>query len=885
MSIPRGTHAAADNTQLVRNILPADPKPSHYDVTLTPDMSTFNFNGHAIIIMNAAAPCNVVTFNSVDLTYESGTISGGGLAAPFEFAGAAVILDEVNMRASVHLPGATGVVGDFTLTLRYRGEINDQLRGFYRSRYTDTRTGAVKYLGTTQLEAVDARRALPCWDEPAVKATFDLTLIVPEGQTALSNMPEKSRAAAADGRVAVAFERTPIMSTYLLAWCIGDLDVVERTIPKTRGGSTLVRFFTVPGKAADAHFGLDIACRVLPLYERFFGSDYLLPKCDLIAVPDFAQGAMENWGLITFRETVLIDAQAAAKTREWVALVVAHELAHQWFGNLVTMQWWSELWLNESFATWMEYWAVDQLYPEWHVFEQFVFDENARGFDLDALESSHPVEVHVVNAEEIDGIFDAISYSKGGAVLRMVEQFIGAEPFRAGLEAYLNEFAFGNAQTRDLWRHLGKAAKMDLLAVLESWIFKQGYPYLKVTKRGNELQVEQRRFLVRANAVAAPGDNQTVWQVPLAVRIEGIAKNKQHLLTQRIDTIAVPGAATWVKVNADQTAFVRVLYDTPLLNALKAPIAAKHLPPLDRFGIISDLAAFGPAGLTPAATTLAFALSYVGETDTTVWCAVAAFASAIHALVPLRADAAVKTGWDAYRQRLFGQIGATLGFAPLTTDDHRTTQLRSIVFAQLVSAHDPAATAAALAMWATRDTVPIQADLRVSAYRAALRAHGKAAYDALTAAQPTAEPAEQTRILTALATGVESEAEVTALIAYLLSDAVRSQNAPSMVALLASNKVAQESGLFERLVTDQWPMLASKFSNLLLGRIAKGIENLVDATAVARLEKFFGSGRVVDTVLVGIDRTLRQGLEGGRVKATWKERDYAGISAYLTGFK
>lgn len=293
----------------------------------------------------------------------------------------------------------------------FNGQLNDQMRGFYRSVYTVN--GEERTLAVTQFEATDARRAFPCWDEPALKAVFEVTLVVPRDRVVISNMPPSHTELEEGGLKTVRFAETPMMSTYLLAFVVGEFDHVET---RTAEG-VAVRVYTPVGKAEQGRFALEVASRTLSFFQDYFEVAYPLPKMDLIAIPDFAAGAMENWGAATFREIlVLVDPQeSSAATRERVATVVAHELAHQWFGDLVTMEWWSQLWLNESFASWISYLAVDHLFPEWQVWKQFVFDEYARAMTLDGLESSHPIEVEVNHSREISEIFDAISYSKGAS--------------------------------------------------------------------------------------------------------------------------------------------------------------------------------------------------------------------------------------------------------------------------------------------------------------------------------------------------------------------------------------------------------------------------------------------------------------------------------------
>lgn len=340
--------------------------------------------------------------------------------------------------------------------IEYDGEINDKMKGLYRSKYLGPE-GDERYAAVTQFEATDARRCFPCWDEPAIKATFDITVTVPQDRIALSNMPVESENDEGNSRI-VQFRTTPIMSTYLVAIVVGEFDYVENT---SKDG-VLVRVYTPVGKKDQGLFALEVATEVLPYYKDYFNIAYPLPKIDLIAIADFSAGAMENWGLVTYRETcLLVDPKnTSANTKQWVALVVGHELAHQWFGNLVTMEWWTHLWLNEGYATFVEYLCVNRLFPEYDIWTQFVvetyirflfrilskynFEDDFqfiffkfRALELDCLKNSHPIEVPVGHPSEIDEIFDDISYSKGASVIRMLHRYIGDDDFRKGMNIYL----------------------------------------------------------------------------------------------------------------------------------------------------------------------------------------------------------------------------------------------------------------------------------------------------------------------------------------------------------------------------------------------------------------------------------------------------------------
>ena len=436
--------------------LPENVRPLRYQVTLEPNLEKFTFDGSADIGIVVNEETDTVVLNAIELQIASAVITDkqGGTAKATD-----VIFDQNRERVSIILPSQLEV-GNHTLHLKFSGYLNDQLRGFYRSRYLDAE-GAEHFMATTQFEATDARRAIPCWDEPSVKAIFEITLVVPNQLQAISNMPVIEEVMVANGKKAVSFEATPLMSTYLLAFVVGDLACVEGHAVD----GTLIRVWATKGKEHLGQFALENSINALSYMNEYFGIDYPLPKMDHIAIPDFAAGAMENWGAITYRETALLydPENSAAQIKQRVLEVVAHEMAHMWFGDLVTMEWWDDLWLNESFASWMGDKTVNHLYPEWQMWTQFVSHDTNAALSLDGLRNSHSIEANVDDPAEIRELFDAISYSKGGSVLRMLENYVGPETFKKGLNIYLTDHAYSNAQGRDLWHAINDAANQSNL--------------------------------------------------------------------------------------------------------------------------------------------------------------------------------------------------------------------------------------------------------------------------------------------------------------------------------------------------------------------------------------------------------------------------------------
>jgi aminopeptidase 2 len=530
--------------------------------------------------------------------------------------------DTVKEVLTLSLPKTLKSGSNVVLDIEYSGIINDKMAGYYRSSYVDKKSGATTYMSATQFESTDARQALPCWDEPAVKATFDVTLVIPEGQVGLSNMDIIS-SETANGKTTIKFRRTPIMSTYLLAWVVGDLESIETT---NKHGVT-VRVFSTKGDIHQGKFALDVASRTLDFFTEYFDIEYPLPKMDMVAIPDFSAGAMENWGLVTYRTAYLLfdEKNSSLKTKQNVAYVVGHELAHQWFGNLVTMEWWSDLWLNEGFATWVGWLAADHLFPEWDIWTEFVVDDCQAGLRLDGLRSSHPIEVPVKNPAEISQIFDSISYSKGASVIRMLVTYLGEETFQKGLRKYLKKHQYQNAKTQDLWFSLSEASGQSVNDIMNAWTRIIGYPVVNVAteKTGSAVDVKltQERFLNSGDI--APEEDTTLWNIPLRVGTDkedlvALSEGNQ-LLKTKTGNVLLPSDISYFKLNMGQAGFYRVNYPPEWLEKLGNAVKENKIHASDRIGLVSDAFALSVAGKLSLTLVLSLLKNFKDESDYLVW--------------------------------------------------------------------------------------------------------------------------------------------------------------------------------------------------------------------------------------------------------------------------
>ncbi len=469
--------------------------------------------------------------------------------------------------------------GNLKLHIKFNGTNNDKMYGFYRSTYKHD--GKEEVLLTTQFEPADARSAFVCFDEPSLKATFDIALVVDEVYEALSNMPVKEVKAVGTGRKMVRFFTTPKMSAYLLYLGVGKFDRVSTNLGKLK-----ISALTTPGKKNLAQLCLGYAKQFVDYYQRYFGIDFPLPKIDIIGVPDFSAGAMENWGAITFREADMLGSnKSSAANKQRIAVVVSHELAHQWFGDLVTMVWWNDIWLNESFAEFMSYKARDSVFPEWKVMDQFYVEDFSEALSADSVRSTHPISLQVRTPGEISSMFDEISYQKGAVVLSMIEQYVGKEIFRKGLQSYLKGHMFSNAQGKDLWDAIGTASKKagkiaDASEFAGAWITKKGHPIINVTKKGSTIKLSQKRF----TTLKQFGGNENLWPIPVEYIELPSGKTGRFKMKTATSTIKA-GKDQSVKLNYRSKYFYRSAYPLNLLERLGAYVKDGRLGSIDAFDL------------------------------------------------------------------------------------------------------------------------------------------------------------------------------------------------------------------------------------------------------------------------------------------------------------
>ena len=833
--------------------LPSTVTPERYEIRLTPDLTTWTFSGEERISIQVHEPVREIILNaaelecrSVSIKLPSGKVLQGGAS-----------LDSENEQATLRFPEALPT-GHGVLQISFSGILNDKLHGFYRSTYKDA-NGQDKPLASTQFESTDARRAFPCWDEPAFKAVYQVTLVVDEKLTAISNARVmRETRLPGTGKKEVVFADSMKMSTYLVAFIVGEFEATEPVMI----GQAPLRVWAVPGKKRLGGFALAIGKASLEHFSRYYGIPYPGDKLDLIAIPDFASGAMENLGAITFRETaLLVDSERATRTElERVADVVAHENAHMWFGDLVTMRWWNGLWLNEAFATFMEMLAVDAWKPEWRRWDSFTVSR-AAAMQVDGLKSTRPIEFPVERPEEAAGMFDILTYEKGASVLRMLEQYLGDEKFRDGIRLYLRRHAYDNAETTDLWDALEESTIQPVRALMDSWIFQAGYPLISVEKDSKGLRLSQEIFRYLQDG----SDGERKWHVPIFVRAEtksGVV-NKTILMTEKEQRVDFDGDIAWAVVNAGGHGFYRVRYDGELIDALKQGLH-NNLSAVERFGLVNDSWAATLAGLTSLTDYLGLIELLRDENDVNVWTTVIGSGHHLHRIF----DDEQCRSLEMRLRDLFTPAVDRLGWSAKKGESELESQLRGDLIGGLGTLGDDKKTQErALDLYSQYEKSPDSVDRNLVPALVAIVAYTGAAseYEKFYARFKNAEtPQEETRYLFALANFREPKL-IERTLDLTLNGEVRTQNSPYLLRGILLNKRARDRAW--SFMKEHWDEMLRQFPDNSIPRMCEGIVGLVTSELEADAREFLAKHPVKQGT-----KQMEQHLERLRVAVACKER-------------
>lgn len=836
-------------------------QPEHYDLALDPDRDKMTFSGVVTIRgKKVGRPSERLTFHQKGLKITNVTVlkhdKKGDQPVNIIRINNQNSFDEVRLHADKPV-----YPGDYTLTLEFTGTITRPMNGIYPCYFKHDSQD--KMLIATQFESHHAREAFPCIDEPEAKATFDLSLITPAGETVLANTPVKDQKTQ-DGRQVTTFETTPRMSTYLLAFVYGELGYKEQ---KTKEGIA-VRCYATPDNIQYLDFSLDCAVKTLEFYNEYFDTPYPLAKCDFVALPDFASGAMENWGLITFREqALLVDPKnTSLHLKQYVANVVAHELTHQWFGNLVTMRWWTDLWLNESFASWMSYLAVDELFPDWKVWTQFIVDEQSLALRLDALEHTHPIEVKVRHPDEIRTIFDAISYEKGASVLLMLHDYLGAEAFRDGLRVYLKRHAYGNTDTVDLWAALEEVSGKPIKDFMSAWTSQSGYPIVHAELSSDKPNLRQERFYLNPAAQKEPA----LWPIPLlpskSLQPTTLEKSKQTVISNTGGNDLV--------LNHNRTSFFRAIYDDRHLDKLAQAIRAGNLNELDRLGLLGDAFEAAKAGYGSTVDVLNLLEAYTDEDSSVVWDVISGGIGSIRVVMD---DDDVRKHLKPFVRQLAAKQLQRLGWEEKPDDSHFDRLLRPTILGLSSYGEDHAVVTEAKKRFATM-TKPedVHPDIRGVIYGTVARTGNDVDFDKMLTMHNASTNSEERVTLAGALTGFEQTELIQRALHLVTSDEVRLQDAPYWIAYSFMNRHARRT-TWEWLTT-HWQWLH---------------ENIGTDMSFSRMPIYAGRGFSDESFLPefttffehhmspGFERPVKQAIETIQWQAAWRQRDLQAIKKHL----
>jgi aminopeptidase N len=854
---------AATTTQLPRTI-----RPTHYDVSIDPDAAALAFKGNVTISIDVLQPTAVITLNALDMNFASVRLSpaAGGAAFASPKFGISEAAQTVTFTFDRQI-----AAGAYRLALDYTGKIGTQATGLFAIDY-DTNAGHKRAL-YTQFEAPDARRMIPSWDEPEYKATFMLKVAVPSGQTAISNMPIANQQDLGGGRSLVQFQQSPKMSTYLLFLGVGEFDRIT-----TQVGATELGVVTKKGATAQGAFALESSARVLREYNDYFAVPYPLPKLDNIASPGRSQffGAMENWGAIyTFEHAILLDPAISTQAdKQGIFSIAAHEIAHQWFGDLVTMKWWDDLWLNEGFASWMAGRTTQRLHPEWNTALAAV-SVRERAMDRDSIVTTHPIVQRVETVDQASQAFDAISYSKGQAVLNMLEGYVGDAAWRNGVRRYIKAHAYGNTVSDDLWREVEAAAGQPITAIAHDFTLQPGVPLIRVQSAvcgegKTALHLTQGEF-----SRDRPDKKPLTWRVPVTVKSLRAGDAVRLVVTGGKADVNVPGCGPII-VNAGQTGYYRTLYPAPQFAQIATNFASA--PPIDQLGILSDSWALGLAGQQSATDFLTLAVATPANADPQVWGKIAAV---FHRLNEYYAG---ETGRQArFRQFAIARLApvfAQVGWTARSGEPDTVAILRNQLIETLSALGDSSVMTEARRRYASRgDENAMPGPLRKTILGVVARHADAATWDRLHAeALAEKTPLIKDRLYSLLSS-TEDEALARRALELALTPEPGATNTPVMIAAVSElhPELAFDFAMAHLAAVSEKVDASSRsryFPPLASGSADPATIDKIDAYAKAHLEP--GSRRSAETAIASIKDRIRVRRERLQEIDQWLARKQPG---------
>ena len=820
--------------------LPETATPENYKLFFAPNLDKATFDGDETISVRVLKPTTEITLNSAEIDFHTVTISSGSNT---QTAKVTPDKDKEMVVLSVEKPLPAGAA---TIHIVYSGVLNEEMRGFYIGKDHEGR----KY-ASTQFEATDARRAFPSFDEPAYKATFDISAVADKGQVAISNQKVISDTPGPGDKHTVKFATTAKMSPYLAALVVGDFEYIEG-----EADGIPIRVYSTPGKKEMGKFALESAEHILSYYDKYFNIKYPYGKLDLIAIPDFSAGAMENTGCITFREVILLidEKQGSVGLKKTIASVIAHEMAHQWFGDLVTMKWWDDVWLNEGFATWMSSKPVEAWKPDWN-FDLDDVSQNGGTLNVDSLANTRPIHQPAETPAQILELFDGIAYGKAAAVLRMLESYLGEETFRAGVNAYIQKHQYANATADDFWAAQAKTSKKPVDQIMPTFVKQAGVPIINVTSQcsGNATKVnlEQRRYFYDKEKLDAANDE--VWQVPLCMKSSVSNKAQCELLTRKEATFTLPGCSTWVLANAGATGYYRVSYEPNAVRALAADAETK-ITPAERIALQSDIWASVRVGREPVGDYLALAQGFGSDRNRAVIDDVIGRLNYIGQYLVTDSD---RDSYRSWLRQYFSPMLKEVGVEPKAGESDEQRTLRAHLFNSLgYDARDPEVLAEGrkIADEALDNPAKVDHELAGAAFAVAALNGDQAFYDKLMAQVKSAKSPEEYYMAFFALPQFADPALLQRTLDYAISPDVRSQDALGLISNVMQNPAGEKVAW--DFVLSHWDAVQKAGGPFASAQIINATNTFCDAHMRDQVADFYAAHKIE-----AAERTYRQSIE------------------------
>jgi aminopeptidase N len=821
--------------------LPRLAVPENYKLTWSPDFSSDSFAGEETIHIQVLKPTTEIVLDAVDIDFQQTSITSNG-----ETQQTKVVPDAEKEIVSLAVPKELST-GPATIQIKYTGRLNNQLRGFYLGHDEQGNKYAV-----TQFEATDARRAFPSFDEPVYKATFDLRVIADKDLAVISNSPVASDTPdPASDKHTVQFATTPKMSSYLLAVAVGHFEFVEGA-----SDDIPIRVWTTPGKKQLASFALETAENVLHYYDHYFGIKYPYKKLDLIALPDFSAGAMENTACITFRQVLLLlnDQRASLDSRKEVASVIAHEMAHQWFGDLVTMKWWDDIWLNEGFATWMSSKPLKAWHPEWH-FELNDVMETAQSLNVDSLENTRPIHQAAETPDQILELFDGIAYGKTAAVLRMLESYLGPEAFQKGVNAYLKEHAYGNSTAADFWSALAKASGKPVDKIMPTFVEQAGVPLVHIQAEcahgSDVVDLTQRRYFYNRDLFNSE-DNHEVWMVPTCMKTADASQPKCELLTKKEEKITLKGCSPWTYGNRDALGYYRSGYTPADLRAIAKSVETA-LTPAERIMLLTDAWSSMRVGQITIGDYLALPNGFRSEHNNAV---VEQLGNELNYVSDYLVSDSDRPAFNTLVRNLFAHTAEEIGWKPKPGESEDQEELRASLLLVLGrTGQDPEAQEQAKKIVEKEFDNPGSVSRELMAPALVVAAiHGDAAlYDQIMTHLEQSQDPEQRAMYSQILADFTDPTLVEKTLEYFISSKVRSQDTPLLLARSMRNPATQKQAW--DFIQSHWQQIENQGGPFSSGRFARAGESFCSAVMRDSLTDFFSTHEN------SAQRTLKQSVE------------------------